>query len=366
MWGRLDNVEKIVIAKERMIELVQELEGVNMGLIVYEHRRKGDCDDIEIMVPLGSGNKDAVIQQIQSISPKGKTPITKSIELAAQQLETIEEETEIVLVSDGLETCEGDPCAYVKTLKEKGINFKMDVVGFDISDKERGQLECIAKAGGGRYFTAKNAIQLKEAFTEVKTEVTKKVEAKAGKPTPKVVYSSNFEGVVGSEWSNTSRDKSPSGRNFLGQFGNETVSLKLIDLPVHTKVTVSFDLFILRSWDGNNQDVGPDVWNLSVAGGSALLHTTFSNFPELPLHDRQAYPKSFPGGDYPGQTGAAEKNTLGYKGRDPRRNLDAVYQLNFTFPHSASSLVLNFSASGLQELSDESWGLDNITVTIAP
>ncbi len=109
MWGRLDNVEKIVIAKERMIELVQELEGVNMGLITYGHRRKGDCDDIEVMVPLGAGNQEAVIQQIQSISPKGKTPITKSIELAAQQLETIEEETEIVLVSDGLETCEGDP-----------------------------------------------------------------------------------------------------------------------------------------------------------------------------------------------------------------------------------------------------------------
>ncbi len=163
MWGRLDNVEKIVIAKERMIELVQELEGVNMGLITYGHRRKGDCDDIEMMVPLGAGNKEAVIQQIQSISPKGKTPITKSIELAAQQLETIEEETEIVLVSDGLETCDEDPCGYVKTLKDKGIKFRLDVVGFDVSDKEREQWECIAKTGGGRYFTAQNTMQLKEA-----------------------------------------------------------------------------------------------------------------------------------------------------------------------------------------------------------
>jgi hypothetical protein len=176
MWGRLDNVEKIVIAKKRMVELVQELEGVNMGLIVYGHRRKGDCDDIEMMVPLGAGNKEAVIQQIQSINPKGKTPITKSIQLAAQHLETIEEETEIVLVSDGLETCEGDPCAYVKTLKQKGIKFTLDVVGFDVSDEEREQLECIAKAGGGRYFTAQNTMQLKEAFTEVKKEVIKKQE----------------------------------------------------------------------------------------------------------------------------------------------------------------------------------------------
>jgi hypothetical protein len=188
MWGRLDNVEKIVIAKERMAELVQELEGVNMGLIVYGHRRKGDCDDIEIMVPLGAGNKVAVIQQIQSISPKGKTPITKSLELAAQQLETIEEETEIVLVSDGLETCKGDPCAYVKSLKDKGINFKMDVVGFDVSAKERGQLECIAKAGGGRYFSAQNAMQLKEAFTEVKKEVNEKVEVASTLDRDLVIY----------------------------------------------------------------------------------------------------------------------------------------------------------------------------------
>jgi uncharacterized protein YegL len=179
MWGRVNNIEKIVTAKERMTELVREFEGVNMGLIVYGHRRKGDCDDIELMVPLGSGNKDVVIQHIQSINPKGKTPITKSIELAAQQLQTIEEETKIVLVSDGFETCDADPCGYVKNLKNKGIKFRLDVVGFDVSAKEQGQLECIAEAGGGRYFTTQNAMQLKEAFTEVKTEVLDKVTTKA-------------------------------------------------------------------------------------------------------------------------------------------------------------------------------------------
>ena len=127
MWARLDNIEKIVIAKERLSELVKELpENVNIGLMVYGHRSKGDCDDIELLTPLGAGHRETILTQIQAISPKGKTPITRSIELAAQQLETIEEETEIVLVSDGEETCEGDPCAYVKTLKEKGIKFRLD------------------------------------------------------------------------------------------------------------------------------------------------------------------------------------------------------------------------------------------------
>jgi len=180
MWGRIKETEKIVIAKDVLTHLIQELpDNFNIGLEVYGHRSKGDCNDIELLVPVGKGDKDSLLKQIQSINPKGKTPITKSVELAAKQLETIEEETTIVLVSDGKETCEGDPCVFVKTLKEKGIRFTMHVVGFDVTSEEKAQLACIAEAGGGRYFTAQNATQLQEAFTEVKTEVIKKAEEKA-------------------------------------------------------------------------------------------------------------------------------------------------------------------------------------------
>ena len=187
MWGEMENQSKITIAKARMTELVKELTDVNMGLIVYGHRRKADCNDIELMVPLENGDRNTIIKHIQSVSPKGKTPITRSIELAAKQLESIEEETAIILVSDGLETCGNDPCVYVRVLKEKGIKFKMDVVGFDVKDQERRQLECIAKAGEGRYFAAQNTMQLKQALTEVKKEVVKKaVVTPPPAPKPKV------------------------------------------------------------------------------------------------------------------------------------------------------------------------------------
>ena len=73
--------------------------------------------------------------------------------------------------------------------------------------------------------------------------------------------------------------------------------------------------------------------------------------------NNQAYPDAYPDGDHPAQTGAAEINTLGYSFYG-----DSVYQLSFTFPHSESSLVLEFSASGLQNVEDESWGLDNVEV----
>ena len=178
-------------------------------------------------------------------------------------------------------------------------------------------------------------------------------------PMTEVVYSNDFEGAVQSEWrsewSNASTDITQTGGTFLGQFGNDTVSLTLGSLPSHTAVTVSFDLLVIRSWDGSGHG-GPDIWDLSVSGGQTLLHTTFAN----PVERRQAYPGTYPDEEHPARTGAAETNTLGftYQG-DPS---DSVYHLSFTFPHSTPSLMLEFSASGLEDLSNESWGLDNVEV----
>lgn len=73
----------------------------------------------------------------------------------------------------------------------------------------------------------------------------------------------------------------PNGRRFLGQFGNQNVSLLLDCLPSHTQVTVALQLYIIHSWDGNQLThpslggpIGPDVWKASVAGGSTLLQTS--------------------------------------------------------------------------------------------
>jgi uncharacterized repeat protein (TIGR01451 family) len=174
---------------------------------------------------------------------------------------------------------------------------------------------------------------------------------------PPLIYANTFGGSVGSEWSNTLTDLTPTSRPFLGQFGNQTVSLTLSCLPTHTHVGVSFDLFVIRSWDGNLSS-GPDIWELNVTGGTRLSHTTFANWNVK----RQAYPGTYPGGDYVDHTGATEINTLGYTYSNSP--MDAVYHLNYLFSHASASLMLNFLASGLQTLSDESWGIDNIEVTV--
>ena len=180
------------------------------------------------------------------------------------------------------------------------------------------------------------------------------------------VYFNNFEGPVGPEWSHTQTDTTPIGqRNFLGQFGNGSVTLTLEDLPDHPYAIVSFDLFVLRSWDGNDptSGYGPDFWDLTARDTATLLHTTFSNEDHSNTpKDWQAYPAWYPHGSYLGYTGAVEQDSLGYFHPMGWREQDAVYHLSFTFPHTDDHLMLDFSASNLQYIGDESWGLDNVSV----
>jgi hypothetical protein len=208
-----------------------------------------------------------------------------------------------------------------------------------------------------------------------------------------MVYSNTFQGTVGSEWSNTSVASAPNpayggDRLFLGEFGNETVSLSLNGLSAHGFATVSFSLYLIRSWDGNDTDVvdgdplGPDTWSLGVAGGPTLLSTTFSsgNPAGQSYHGQFSLPGTQPScsayaswtgpaGSYAPLSGANECYSLGYTFSSlivEDESMDSVYNLSFTFAHNASDLVLNFSANGLQGLNDESWGLDNVQVAVAP
>lgn len=167
MWGQLDNKTKIEIAQDTLAELIENLpDDVNAGLVAYGHRSEGDCNDVQTLVPLGPLNKAAMVKAVRAIKPKGKTPITESVRQTAEGLRGVEGETTILLVSDGKETCAGDPCALVRELKASGINFVMDVIGFDVTDAERQQLECMAEAGGGAYYSAKNADQFRQAVLE--------------------------------------------------------------------------------------------------------------------------------------------------------------------------------------------------------
>lgn len=191
-------------------------------------------------------------------------------------------------------------------------------------------------------------------------------------PAPAVLYSNDFSGAVGSEWSTSATSTAPDGKPYLGQLGNGAVSLSLDNLAAHTELTVSFDLFVIGAWAGNlstgvgGAPGGPDIWDFSAAGGPTLLHTTFSN-----NGNTQAYPGTFPGASHPSQSGATEVGTLGYTfnygaeegGVAPS---DAVYHLAFTLDNTATSVQLNFTADlnpGNVSLATKSWGIANFVLS---
>ncbi|MEM9540383.1 MAG: filamentous hemagglutinin N-terminal domain-containing protein [Cyanobacteria bacterium P01_E01_bin.42] len=189
------------------------------------------------------------------------------------------------------------------------------------------------------------------------------------------IYSNNFEGGDLNGWlglainvGDLEIDSTPNGHQFLGDFGeNDTINLNLRNLPTHNYITVAFDLFIIKSWDGENTIYGPDIWGLSLDTGQTLLLTTFSNetFPSYFSSNPQSYPLPYnsqnPANNTP-RSGASQNNYLGYKFGGTGR--DSLYSLQYSFPHSQDSLGLNFSSLGLQGMDDESWGLDNVTVQI--
>ena len=177
MGAKIQGKMKIDIAKEVLSGLIRDIPaGVNVGLVAYGHRQKADCDDVEELAALGPLDREPLIAKINSLDHKGKTPITRSVQIVAEGLKSLENETTIVLVSDGEETCDGDPCAMVKELKASGIKFVMHVIGFDVTEKEKTQLSCLAEAGGGTYFTAKNAGE----FLVAAKKVVEKTEQSAG------------------------------------------------------------------------------------------------------------------------------------------------------------------------------------------
>ena len=185
MWGRVDGEPKIEIARRVLTRTLVELEkGTSTGLVVYGHRRRADCGDVELMVPLGSAEAGAIRKKVSAIVPKGKTPIAASLSAAAKAFAGREgEANNIILISDGIETCKGDPCKVAADLSSRGIATRIHVVGFDVDAKARDQLRCIAKKGGGRYFDAADAGELDAALTTVRKEV-KAVAAKPVKKTP--------------------------------------------------------------------------------------------------------------------------------------------------------------------------------------
>lgn len=233
MWGQAGGEAKIDTAKRVLGEALGDLGSeVTPGLMVYGHRARGECTDVELVAPIGAADAGAIRAYIQGLSPKGKTPIAASLERAASAFNGREEENNsILLISDGIETCSGDPCAVAQALAERGINVKVNVVGFDVDAEARAQLQCIAEKGGGRYFDAKNANDFTQAVAEAREAA--KAPPPPPKPAPKVPkvwFEDHFDGTaLSADWEVLNEDPD----NYLVENG-------VLTLVVRDKVTASY------------------------------------------------------------------------------------------------------------------------------
>jgi Ca-activated chloride channel homolog len=162
MWGQIDGVSKIEIAREAVGALVDGWPADHsLGLVAYGHRQKGQCSDIETLIAAGPLDRQSFMRTVRGLNPKGMTPLSAAVLRAAEALRHHEQKATVILVSDGEETCNLDPCEVGRRLEASGVDFVAHVIGFDVLNPlHQAQLKCLASNTGGQYFNARDSAEL--------------------------------------------------------------------------------------------------------------------------------------------------------------------------------------------------------------
>ena len=183
MAQRIGGETRMAIAKrvlDDVIAAIPEREGVDVGFRIYGHRgdntaagKAVSCRSSELLVPIEGVDKAALEDAVDQARATGWTPLALSLERAGDDFEPAEAGVvnAVVLVTDGLETCEGDPCAVSAELNEADIALTTHVVSFAQSAEERAILECIAENGDGLLIGADDADELAAALFQILEEL---------------------------------------------------------------------------------------------------------------------------------------------------------------------------------------------------
>lgn len=169
-WGR---DTRLNVAKDILIRTVDSLKGIDnleIGLRVYGHQSPvtatyQDCEDTKLEVPLGKNNHQFIINKIKSIRAKGTTPIARSLEAAASDFPDKDSRNIIILITDGIEACDDEPCVIAEKLRAKGITISPFVIGLGLDMSYLEHFDCY-----GQYSSAEN----EEAFGAVIKNVLNK------------------------------------------------------------------------------------------------------------------------------------------------------------------------------------------------
>lgn len=168
---------KMKLAKTSLKSFSESLpKNTNVSLSVFGHKGTGadkdkklSCSSVETVYPLKNYSKEKFSKALNQFKASGWTPLASAIQKATKQLlQASDEHTKnfIYVVSDGIETCGGNPVNAAKDAKKAKMDVQINIIGFDVDNKADRQLKEVAKAGGGEYTSVKNKQQLDDEITK--------------------------------------------------------------------------------------------------------------------------------------------------------------------------------------------------------
>ncbi len=165
MNSPLQGKARIEIAKSILKKYIDALpRGMRIGFVVYG---KASCSDdsIELVAPIGKVDKSDLKEKIDSLTPKGLTPIAMTLNRSIEFFKGFEKDNNnLILISDGAESCGGDPFQAIRMLKQSVINPEVVVIGLGVNRSTRQQLSKIAGISGGTYTDVKSEEDFVKAF----------------------------------------------------------------------------------------------------------------------------------------------------------------------------------------------------------
>jgi hypothetical protein len=183
MAQRIGGESRMAIAKrvlKDVIGAIPDREGINVGFRLYGHRgdntasgKAVSCRSSELLVPIEGLDREAIERHVDAARATGWTPLAHSLEQAAGDFAPAEAGVvnAVVLLTDGLETCDGDPCAVSGDLHDSAIALTSHVVSFALAPEEEAILSCIAENGGGLLLGAQDADELAAALFAILEEL---------------------------------------------------------------------------------------------------------------------------------------------------------------------------------------------------
>lgn len=205
MQAEWEGKKRITVARKVLREQLEKLgqtKNLELALRVYGHQydnKLRNCTDSKLEVPFGVGSAAKITHKLGEIYPRGTTPIAYSLEKAADDFPQAKNSRNvIIMITDGIESCGGDPCALSLALQKKHIFLRPFVIGLGLEPKYQKAFECM-----GRFYNAQNVGQLKNILQNAlqqtlgKTTVSVELQDQAGNSVEKDVNVSFENSVTG-------------------------------------------------------------------------------------------------------------------------------------------------------------------------